>query len=204
MSNIATSAGNLHTSLSPRLLWQKAVLRVTMIKQLPGLRSVSRLFGTRSAEQRAQSAMSRVLSQLELEVMPYESGLCETRRSEVRRRAAIGIWLLELPDEFVDEELLLQNVVPAVTSDLRNDGFGILMTKQLTSGHVMVAIPDKEGVWKYFATEVRYQSSRPGGWNQIGLKIERLVELNALQVNLFRSRTTPDETATESAEECTA
>jgi hypothetical protein len=163
-----------------------------MINRIPGIGAISRILHTRGAHQEARTAMTRVISQLELAAMPYESGLSEERRMAVPFHSAMGVWLLELPEEFDDAELLMQNVIPAVAADLRSDGLGLLLTQPLAAEHILVAIADTEEVWKFFVTTVVHQSPRPGGWLQIGLKLERMARLNALQMNLFLSRTTPE------------
>jgi len=163
-----------------------------MISRIPGVRSITSLFTGRTAYQEATAAMARVISQLELVSMPYTSGLSESRRSNGERQVAIGVWMLELPDDFVDEELLLQNVQPVVTADVRNQGLGLLLPKRIESSRVLIGISDAEELWKFFVMQVVHQSPRPGGWHQLGLKLERLAHPNALQLNLFRSRATPD------------
>jgi hypothetical protein len=51
-----------------------------------------------------------------------------------------------------------------------------------------LAIADLDESWRFFLTDLRHQSSRPGGWFQLGLDVINIVDPESLQMSHFRNR----------------
>lgn len=176
-------------SADGRLRFSAAVAKDNiMMNRIPGVGTISRLFNRAESHKNARAAMARLLTQLEMNTMPFDSGIRATRRDTETRRSAIGTWLLPIPDGEDFAHLSLSSLVPAVTSDLRQDGFGILSTTPVATEKAILAVPDNEGIWRFFITSVRHCSPRPGHWYHAGLKIERLFEPTSEQSIEFRQR----------------
>lgn len=161
-----------------------------MINRVPGVGSISRLFSKHSPRQMAKAAIARILTQFEVDKLPFETGLLASRRDTDTRWHAIGGWMIPvLPDMSLDH-LDFATPLPAVTSDIRADGIGVMLNDAVSTQRAVLALPDGEGFWRFFLTDIRHSSPRPGGWHHVGLQIDRLFEPNSLQNEQFRGRTT--------------
>lgn len=131
---------------------------------------LTRLFNPENPRRNAELTFSRLVSQCAMESLPYREGLMETRREQVAHVHALGVLVIDQhPDN--PDSAAFADPIPAVTFDFRRMGVGILLRRQLECEIVVVAIPDKEELWRLFQGEVRHQSIRPGGWYQVGLKM---------------------------------
>ena len=137
---------------------------------------------------KASYSLSRILSQLDLRDMPYDEGMNASRRQDVTRHVSIGIWLIPIAADQGPDTADTKLAEPAVTCDLRRQGIGVLVPKHMTATRFLVAFEDLDELWRFFLTEVRHQSVRPGGWFHLGLEVIRIVEPESLQISHFRNR----------------
>lgn len=159
-----------------------------MISRLPILSTLGGMFNRRDPRQEAGLALTRLLSQFDMEAMPYDRGMRESRRDDNSRHVAIGVWLIPLTENQDPDKADLNKAIPAATCDLRRHGIGVLMPVKLQSKKFIVAIADMEKTWRFFLVGVRHQSDRPGGWFQLGLSVDRIWEPDSLQTVQFRHR----------------
>ena len=164
-----------------------------MFERLPILSTLGGMLSRRDPRKQAEIALARLLSQFDMAAMPYETGVQPSRRGENARSVTIGIWLVSVSGGPAGHDALgktpdLGRAIPAATCDLRRQGFGVLVPVQLKSERFIVAVGDMENTWRFFVTQVRHQSPRPGGWFQIGLKVETVFEPDAQQLVQFRHR----------------
>ncbi|MBC7965833.1 MAG: hypothetical protein H7Z17_07895, partial [Fuerstia sp.] len=137
---------------------------------------------------KASYSLSRILTQLDLRDMPYEEGMNPNRRHDETRHVSIGIWLIPVEADQCPEAANTALAEPAVTCDLRRQGIGVLVPKHMTAKRFLVAVADLDESWRFFLTEVRHQSTRPGGWLQLGLDVIKIVDPESLQMSHFRNR----------------
>ncbi len=156
-----------------------------MIAQIPGLQSVSNMFMGRSSGKKASLALARILTQLDMEMLPYLQGYQATRRRDTPRQVAVGIWLIPIPAGVSDDAIDMSRPVAAVTCDLRREGIGCLVWRRMKAPAFVVAVSDKEAAWKFFRTQVRHVTTRPGCWFQIGLHVDGLLEPEQDQLREF-------------------
>lgn len=150
---------------------------------------LTRLFNPENPRRNAEMAFSRLVSQCSMESLPYREGLAETRREQTAHVQALGVLVMDQhPDSL--ELAAFTDPIPAVTFDFRRMGVGILLRRELVSSTVVMAIPDKEELWRLFQSEVRHQSVRPGGWIQVGLKMLSIYEPQAEQMAMLRRHLT--------------
>jgi hypothetical protein len=162
---------------------------------------LTRLFNPENPRRDAEMAFSRLVSQCGMESLPYREGLAETRREQSAHVQAMGVLVMDQhPDSL--ELAAFASPIPAVTFDFRRMGVGILLRRPLESSLVVVAIPDKEELWRLFQSEVRHQSARPGGWIQVGLKLLSIYEPQPDQMALLRKHLTSRPHPEESRELC--
>ena len=159
-----------------------------MIQAAPVIKYFKNFFGRRDPRQEAGLSLARLLSQLDLLEMPFDNGIQPTRRSNTSRNVAIGVWLMPLGAKQDPSTANFDNAMPAVTSDLRRLGVGILMPLRLPATRVVLAFADVEDHWKFFVCNVRHNSPRPGGWFKIGLAVDGIWEPEPLQISHFRNR----------------
>lgn len=152
------------------------------------IKSFKNFFGRRDPRQEAGLALARLLSQLDLQDMPFDNGVQQNRRNNTSRNVAIGVWLMPLGAKQDPADANFDNPMPAVTADLRRLGVGLLMPLQLPAPRVILAFADSEDLWKFFVCTVRHNSPRPGGWFKVGLAVEGVWEPEPLQVSRFRRR----------------
>lgn len=159
-----------------------------MIQNSPMIKSFRQFFGRRDPRQDASYALARLLSQMDLQEMPFSHGLQKTRRLDSTRYVAQGVWLMPLGVDQKPEHANFDIAMPAVTSDLRRFGVGLMMPLRLPSPRVLLAVADTEDCWKFFVCSVRHTSPRPGHWFQIGLGVEGIWDPEPLQMAHFRNR----------------
>lgn len=159
-----------------------------MIKTNPILSSISSMLRGPDPRLKASYSLSRILSQLDLRDMPYDEGVSTNRRHDGTRHVSIGIWLIPVDAGQCPSAADASLAEPAVTCDLRRQGIGVLVPKHSTSTRLLVVVADLDESWRFFLTEVRHQSARPGGWFQLGLDVIKIIDPESLQMSHFRNR----------------
>ena len=152
------------------------------------INSISSMLHRPDPRRKASYSLARILSQLDVRDLPYDEGVSPNRRNDTTRHVSIGIWLIPVQPHQQPSATDTSLAQPAVTCDLRRQGIGVLVPSQSTATRFLVAVADLDEVWRFFLTDVRHQSARPGGWRQLGLDIVRTVELESLQMLRFRNR----------------
>lgn len=163
-----------------------------MADRFSRLRGLGSMFFSsgRSGVQKASLALARIISQHDLELLPFQEGVQESKRRDKPRQISLGMWVIPLTEEIPVEETSMTNVLPVVSCDLRREGIGILVFADIVARGCIVAIPDKENVWRFFMTTIRHRTPKPGGWLQIGLQINNLLELSGGQTSEFLNAVT--------------
>lgn len=159
-----------------------------MIKPSIVINSISSMLHKPNLKRKASLSLSRILTQLDMRDLPYDEGVNTNRRHDVTRHVSIGIWLVPIEPNQCPTAADTSLAQPAVTCDLRRQGIGVLVPKQMTATRFLVAVADLDEVWRFFLTEVRHQSTRPGGWFQLGLDVVKVVDPESLQMSHFRNR----------------
>ena len=157
------------------------------------IRQVVSLFRERDPRREASLALVRIATLSNMDALPWETGVYDDRRAREETHAAIGVWLCPVDEATCPESVSLASAVPAVSYDLRSEGFGILTLNSIEAARFVVAVPngpDGEESWKFFVTTVCHNTSRPGGWHQLGLRVERVLEPDGRQSHEFRDRIT--------------
>jgi hypothetical protein len=159
-----------------------------MIQHIPVLKTLGGLFSRRDPQREATITLSRLLTQFDMQTLPFDRGVRESRRNDEARHVAIGIWLIPIPSNQSADDADMDKAIPAATCDLRRGGIGVLMPVELRTKRFVVAVADTEHVWRFFTAAVRHQSPRPGGWFQLGLHVEQNWDPDAFQTLAFRHR----------------
>ena len=159
-----------------------------MIQPIRMLSSLGGMFTRNDPRQQASLAMARLLSQIDMEAMPFDKGVEKSRRQDDTRHVAIGVWLIPLAVGLHPDDAALDKAIPAATCDMRRHGIGILMPLELKTKALIVAVADKDSVWRFFIGDVRHQSARPGGWFQVGISIAEIWKPAQHQTVEFRDR----------------
>lgn len=159
-----------------------------MIKANPVINAVASMLHRANPRRKASLSLSRILTQLDMRDLPYDEGVNTNRRHDVTRHVSIGIWLVPIEANQSPAAADTSFAQPAVTCDLRRQGIGVLVPKQMTATRFLVAVADLDDSWRFFLTEVRHQSTRPGGWFQLGLDVVKVVDPESLQMSHFRNR----------------
>lgn len=159
-----------------------------MFERLPILSTLGGMLNRRDPRKQAEIALARLLSQFDMAAMPYETGVAQSRRGESSRSVTIGVWLVPISAGPIGEDTDMGHAIPAASCDLRRQGFGVLVPVQPKADRFIVAVGDMENAWRFFVTQVRHRSERPGGWFQIGLKVEIVFEPDTEQMKQFRTR----------------
>lgn len=152
------------------------------------LSSLGGMFTRRNPRQQAALALARLLSQIDMETMPFDKGVQKSRRQDDTRHVAIGVWLVPLAEGLHPDDAALDKAIPAATCDLRRHGIGVLLPLELKTKALIVAISDKDNVWRFFIGDVHHQSGRPGGWFHVGISIDESWEPAQHQTIEFRHR----------------
>lgn len=143
------------------------------------------MFSRRHPKRDATRAVTRIMNRYDMVRLSFDEGIQEERRRSDERSVALGVWLFPCGEEDMAKDVDFSRGVPAVTHDLRAEGFGVLTPVQLKDEHFLVAALDDE-VWSFFRCSVRHNSARPGGWFQLGLQVDRAIELDQQQRRAFR------------------
>ena len=146
---------------------------------------ITNFFRPEDAQKKASVALARLLSQYEMDGIAYRNEITQSRRRSESKQLALGCWII--PFE-VDRPQILDftAVAPAVTYDMRRAGVGVLTHSPVEIKNFVIALPDKEGTWRFFECEKCHNSRIPGGWNLSGLRLLRLIELEYRDVQVFR------------------
>lgn len=159
-----------------------------MIAANPIFNSLTSILNRPNPRRKASMALSRIMTQLDLRDLPYEQGVDKNRRQDGTRHISIGVWLVPMAANQSVSSVETSNAVPAVTCDMRRQGIGVLVPTNLQARQFIVAVADQDTVWRFFLTDVRHVTSRPGGWHQLGLDVVKTVDLESLQMLHFRNR----------------
>ena len=161
-----------------------------MISPVPILSSSASMLRGPNPRLKASYSLSRILSQLDLREMPYDEGVSKNRRRDGTRHISIGVWLIPIDADQSPSDADTSRAEPAVTCDLRRQGIGVLVARKMTATRFLVAVADFDESWRFFLTEVRHQSTRPGGWLQLGMDVIQIVDPESIQISNFRNRRT--------------
>jgi hypothetical protein len=146
---------------------------------------ITNFFRPEDAQKKASVALARLLSQYEMDGIAYRNEITQSRRRSESRQLALGCWII--PFEADRPQILdFTAVSSAVTYDMRRAGVGVLTFTPIELKNFVIALPDKEGVWRFFECEKCHNSRIPGGWTLSGLKLLRLIELEYRDVSVFR------------------
>lgn len=159
-----------------------------MVAVKPIFSSLASILNGPDHRQKASMALSRIMTQLDVRDLPYEQGVDKNRRHNETRHVSIGVWLIPVEDDQSTSGVETSNAVPAVTCDMRRQGIGVLVPANIQVRRFIVAVADQDNVWRYFLTHVRHVSSQPGGWHQLGLDVEKTIDLESIQLLHFRNR----------------
>ena len=159
-----------------------------MIAANPIFNSLTSILNRPNPRRKASTALSRIMTQLDLRDLPYEQGIDKNRRQDGTRHVSIGIWLIPIEANQTPSNVDTALAVPAVTCDMRRQGIGVLVTTNTRAKKFLVAVADQDEVWRFFLTDVRHVSTRPGGWHQLGLDVVKIIDLESLQMLHFRNR----------------
>jgi len=154
----------------------------------PVFNSLTSILNRPHPRRKASMVLSRIMSQLDLRDLPYDEGVNKNRRQDGTRHVSIGIWLIPIDDKQSPSNVDTSHALPAVTCDLRRHGIGVLVPTNMQAKQFLVAVADLDDVWRFFLTDVRHASSRPGGWHQLGLDVVTTIDLESLQMLHFRNR----------------
>ena len=159
-----------------------------MIAANPIFQSLTSILNRPNPRLKASMALSRIMTQLDVRDLPYEQGVDKNRRQDGTRHVSIGVWLIPVEDNQSTSSVETSNAVPVATCDVRRQGIGVLVPTAVRVRRFIVAVADHDNVWRYFLTDVRHVSSRPGGWHQVGLDVIKTIDLESLQLLHFRNR----------------
>ncbi len=159
-----------------------------MITANPVFNSLTSILNRLHPRRKASMVLSRIMSQLDLRDLPYDEGVNKNRRQDGTRHVSIGIWLIPIEDTQTPSNVDTSLAMPAVTCDMRRQGIGVLVTTNVRATRFLVAVADQDEGWRFFLTDVRHVSTRPGGWHQLGLDVVKIIDLESLQMMHFRNR----------------
>ena len=145
------------------------------------LNSICNVFTGRDPKRQARLSMARIMSRFDLVRLSYNEGIREERRERDEHHVALGVWLFPCEARESTVDIDMSTGMPAVTSDMRAEGFGVMVPTRLTHGAFLVAAPEEEGHWRYFRCTVCHNTAQPGGWYQVGMHVKRTVDLTSGQ-----------------------
>jgi hypothetical protein len=157
-----------------------------VIQRIPVLSSLGEFFHRREERNKVAMAIARLMSKLDMEEMPFDEGLKESRRDARTRHVSIGMWLIPASDQLAFEDVDFSRSIPCVTCDLRRHGIGVLIHERLKDTRFIAAIADLEESWRFFHVSIRHQSQRPGGWYHLGLNVDGIAEPSTWQLNRLK------------------
>ena len=150
------------------------------------LEVVANLFTRRDPRREARLGLARIISRYDMTCLSYEQGITVERRDRDERHVALGVWLFPCKATAKAADLNIASGVPAVTHDLRSDGFGVMTPVSLKHKHFFVAVPDETDCWRFFKCDVRHNSVKPGNWYLLGLQVDVSILLDGKQRIRFR------------------
>lgn len=155
-------------------------------RRLRGLGSQFFNHRSRTDAQTASVVLARILSQRDLELLPYQEGVEESKRRDQTRQISLGLWIVPLTADADTSDVSLRTATPVVSCDFRREGIGILVCGRFEAECCIVATADHEDVWRFFMTTVRHRTPRPGNWTHIGLRVDSVLQPSAWQMHSFR------------------
>ncbi|MCA9058269.1 MAG: hypothetical protein KDA85_07205, partial [Planctomycetaceae bacterium] len=100
----------------------------------------------------------------------------------------LGVWVIPCDAARQGLESGFTDMFDGVTYDMRRNGIGILTRRAVPATNVVLAVPDKDGVWRFFQARSAHQVNRPGGWILTGFRAERLIEPESWEMTQFREQ----------------
>ncbi|MEO2016102.1 MAG: hypothetical protein ABGZ53_17210 [Fuerstiella sp.] len=151
------------------------------------IEAVANLFSRKNPRQKAVLALARIISRHEMAGLGYKQGIADDRRARDERHVALGVWLFPCEAADVATDIDLSFGVAAVTHDIRSEGFGVMTPVKLDREYFVIAVPceDDDG-WQFFRCQVRHNTKAPGSWFQLGIHVERSIDLDGSQRVAFR------------------
>lgn len=146
---------------------------------------VVNMFSRRHPKRDATLAVTRIMNRFDMVRLSYDEGHSPDRRTCDERHVALGVWLFPCGPEDKAGDIDYSRGVPAVTHDLRSEGFGVMTPVRLAHEHFMIAAKDDD-VWRFFRCHVRHNTAKPGGWYQLGVQVDRTLELDCKHRAAFR------------------
>ena len=143
------------------------------------------LFTRRDPKREAALALTRIMNRYDMGRLGYQEGISPDRRSN-ERHVALGVWLFPCGPDDDASEIVISRGVPAVTHDLRSEGFGIMTPVRMNHENYFVATQDEDN-WHFFRCHVRHNTRKPGGWFQLGLQVDCAIDLDSNHRGKFRS-----------------
>ena len=151
------------------------------------LEAVTNLFTRRDPRREAALGLARIISRHEMVGLSYDQGISDDRRTHDEWHVALGVWLFPCEPTDLAADVDLSYGVPAVTIDIRREGFGVMTPVKLKHEHFVIAVPhEEEDSWRFFRCQVCHNTRRPGSWFQLGIQVERTIELEGSQRVAFR------------------
>ena len=97
------------------------------------LETVVNLFTRRDPRREASVALTRIISRYDMQRLSFEEGIAEERRCREERSVALSVWLFPINDSASTEKYAIDRGVPAVSHNVRAEGFGIMTPVRLES-----------------------------------------------------------------------
>ncbi len=146
------------------------------------LEVLTNMFTRRDPKQEAALGLARIMTRYDMTRLSYDEGIREDRRHRHERTVALGVWLFPCSKSSLGEDFNTSTGIPAVTHDLRPEGFGIMTPIRSPHEYFIVATCEEgESVWRFFKCLARHNTKQPGGWYKLGLQVERLIVLEGGQ-----------------------
>ncbi|MEO2027640.1 MAG: hypothetical protein ABGZ23_17340 [Fuerstiella sp.] len=164
------------------------------------IEAVANLFTRRNSRHEAVLALARIISRHEMAGLGYEQGITDDRRSRDKRHVAMGVWLFPCEAADLAADINLTFGVPAITHDIRSEGFGVMTPVKLNREYFVIAVPcEDDNSWQFFRCRVCHNTKAPGGWFQLGIHVERGIALDGPQRVAFREHIEQIEASTAEA-----
>ena len=153
---------------------------------------VTRMFQRRDPQREATLALARITTLTDVSSLPWDSGIYDDRRSRDQVYAALGVWVTPIPAGQSADSASMHDAQQAVCSDVRAEGFGVLTPVAFRGDEFLVTVPnggETEDSWKFFVVTCCHQTSQPGGWHRVGLRVERIHDPTSTQMRELRELT---------------
>ncbi len=150
---------------------------------------IARLFQSRDPRREATLALARINTLSGMRSLPWDSGVCDDRRTAHEVRFAVGAWLAPIDDGESPDQASRRNAQHAVCCDLRAEGVGVVTSEPLDGHAFLVGVPNGDescDSWKFFVATRCHQTQRPGQLFVLGLRVERVWELTSPQMQDLR------------------